>query len=288
MNSPTSQSATILGMKINIQSPLVKWGIVLLLALLHIFMATAFKGGYSGALSILPVAAAGWFFGSFVGFLTAMILAFFYSIILNAGNLTAQNIFSNDFILGSLILALIGGVSGWLNKIYFGQNLRDHELKNQLKEADALSKISIALSEAERVGLSDILQLIVDSAKNLITGAEQAVIHIYDEEKKYLIAKAASGFQEAAERRLQIRHGEGIAGQAITSGQTINITDINIDTRFLKSATNPKFRSLMVTPIVSGEQTFGTISVQSKMPNAFSKHEQDLISSLGVQASIAI
>ncbi|NJN79300.1 MAG: GAF domain-containing protein [Anaerolineales bacterium] len=130
--------------------------------------------------------------------------------------------------------------------------------------------------------------MIVDSAKKLIPAAEQAVIHILDDEKKYLIAQAASGFQNAPERRLQMRLGEGIAGQAITSGQTINITDTNTDKRFIKSDTNSKFRSLMVTPILSGDQTLGTISVQSKLANAFTKHEQNLLSSLGVQASIAI
>lgn len=284
MKSPTSQSATILGMKINTQSPLVKWGIILSLAILHITMLIVFRGDYDGALSILPVAAAGWFFGSLTGTLTAIVVSVIYFFATNI----SQSTINNDFILGMLVLALIGGASGWLNKIYQNQNLRDRELKNQLKEADALSKISIALSEAERIGLSNILQLIVDSGKNLIPSAEQAVIHIYDDEKKYLIAKAASGFQEAPESRLQMKHGEGIAGQAVISGQTINITDITTDKRFLKSTTNPRFRSLMVTPIVGGEQTLGTISVQSKMPNAFTKHEQDLLSSLGVQAAIAI
>jgi signal transduction histidine kinase len=275
-------------MKQNFQSPLVKWGIVVLFALLHIYLTATLKSGYSGALSILPVAAAGWFFGSSIGFITAIVLAMFYTFILNADNLTLQTLFDTDIVLGSLILILIGGAFGWLSKIYFNQSLRDHELEIQLKEADTLSKISIALSEAERVGLSNILQLIVDSARSLIPGTEQAVIHIYDDEKKYLIAKAASGFQEAPEHRLQMKHGEGIAGQAVISGKTINITDITTDERFLKSASNPRFRSLMVTPIVGGEQTLGTISVQSKKPNAFTKHEQDLLSSLGVQAAIAI
>lgn len=271
-------------MRLNLKSPLVKWGIVLSLTTLHLVMLVVFKGDYDGALSILPVAATGWFFGSLSGALTAVVLSISFFL----ENNLSQNNLSNDFILGSLILALIGGVSGWLSKIYVSQNIRDNELENQLKEAEALSKISIALSEAERVGLSDILKLIVDSAKQLITGAEQAVIHIYDDEKKYLIAQAVSGFQQSAEQRLQMKHGEGIAGQAVLSGQTINITDITTDERFLKSTSNPRFRSLMVTPIIGGEQTLGTISVQSKMPNAFTKHEQDLLSSLGVQASIAI
>lgn len=288
MKSPTSQSATITAMKSRAQSPLMKWGIVLFLALLHIAFIIAYKAEYSGALSLLPAGLAGWFFGSGVGILIAILLFSTYAFVLSANRLDWVIILDSDFILGAMILILIGGVSGWLSSYYRDQTERDHELKKQLEEADALSEISIALSQAERVGLSDILKLIVGSAKKLIPAAEQAVIHILDDEKEYLIAKAVSGFQEATERRLQMRLGEGIAGQAIISGETINITDINTDKRFIQSVSNSRFRSLLVTPILSGDEKLGTISIQSQSPNAFTKHEQDLLKALGVQAAIAI
>ncbi|MBL8049729.1 MAG: GAF domain-containing protein [Anaerolineales bacterium] len=288
MKSPTSQSAKITVMKPSAKSPVMKWGIVLFFAFLHIAFVIVFKSEYSGALSLLPAGLAGWFFGSGIGVLIAILSFSTYAFILNASGFNWVFILDTDFVLGALILTLIGGVSGWLSTYYRNQTERDDELKSQLNEADALSQISIALSQAERVGLSNILQLIVDSAKKLIPAAEQAVIHILDDEKEYLIAKAVSGFQEASERRLQMRLGEGIAGQAITRAKTINITDINTDERFIKSVSNSKFRSLLVTPIVSGEQKLGAISIQSQNPNAFTKHEQDLLYALGVQAAIAI
>jgi signal transduction histidine kinase len=288
MKFPASQSATITAMKSSAKSPLMKWGIVLVLTLIHLALLWVYKKDYAGALSILPVGVAGWFFGSMLGIVTAVVIVFLYFFILYIYGIPTPAILDSDFILGGFILIFLGGVLGWLSNYYYKQAEKDKELKKQLEEADALSEISIALSQAERVGLSNILQLIVDSAKKLIPAAEQAVIHILDEEQKYLFAHAASGFQEAPEKRLQMKVGEGIAGQAIISGETINIIDINSDERFIRSISSSRFRSLLVTPIFSGEQKLGTISIQSPLPNAFTRHEQELLNALGVQAAIAI
>jgi signal transduction histidine kinase len=277
-----------MGMKEMSRPTLLKWGIVLFLAIPHLVTLSLLGDRYGGTLGILPVAAAGWFFGIPAGLVTALFLLVHLGITTKLHQLPWTDIFASDFLIGAAVLALVGGIFGWGRALYDRHSSRDVELNKRLQEADAISRISMALSEAQRIGLANILQLIVDSAKELIPAAEQAVIHVPDEEKQYLIAKAVSGFRETSEGKLQMRFGEGVAGQAIISGETINITDITTDTRFLKPDTLPKFRSLMVTPILSGEQKLGTISVQSKEPNAFSKGEQELLSTLGVQAAIAI
>lgn len=162
------------------------------------------------------------------------------------------------------------------------------EIKKQLRESEALAKIARALSETERIGLTNVLELIVNSAKQLIPGAEQAVIHSLDSENDLLTPEAVIGFQDVWAGKAKMRLGKGIAGQAVTSGETINVTDVQTDGRFIHLGDPVQFRSLMVTPIVSGKKTLGTISVQSKQPNAFSQDEADLLHTLGVNASIAI
>lgn len=165
---------------------------------------------------------------------------------------------------------------------------QDFEIQKRLRETDAMTRIARALSETERIGLPNVLELIVNSARQLIPGAEQAVIHSLDTEKDLLTPEAVIGFQDVWAGKAQMRLGKGIAGQAITSGETINVTDVQTDPRFILFDTPVQFRSLMVTPIISGEKTLGTISVQSKQPNAFSQDEADLLRTLGVNASIAI
>jgi len=165
---------------------------------------------------------------------------------------------------------------------------QDVELKLRLHETNTLSDIARALSETERVGLDKVLQQIVDSAKDLIPSAEQAVIHLLDTEHQLLIPRAVTGSKEPSKGQLHMRLGEGVAGQVIANGTTINIPNVEKDQYFLRYEKLPHFRSLMVSPVQSGTERLGTISIQSDQPNAFNADEQLLLSSLGIQAAIAI
>lgn len=166
--------------------------------------------------------------------------------------------------------------------------LQDIEIKERLHESRALADISRALSETERVGFNHVLQLIVDSACELLPGTEQAVIHLLDEERQVLVPGAVSGFENPNAGKLNMRLGEGVAGQVIETGEVVNIVDVDEDSRFLQNKMIARFRSLMVAPVESGEKRLGTISVQSGKPNAFRPGQQSLLRSLGTQAAIAI
>lgn len=160
-----------------------------------------------------------------------------------------------------------------------------------LRESNALAKIGRALSKTERVGLDEVLQLIVDSARELIPAAQQAVIHLLDAENQLLIPRAVTGFQKTAGRDSlspYMRLGEGVAGQVIAEGVGVNIADVEQDPRFLRLESRPRFRSLLVSPVQSGTERMGTISVQSADPYAFRTEELQLLTSLGTQAAIAI
>lgn len=166
---------------------------------------------------------------------------------------------------------------------------QDEKLARQLKETDALVKIGRALSKTERTGTNTVLQLIVDSARELISHAEQSVIHLLDKEENVLTSYAASGFTDRRNKnsRIKMPLGAGVAGQVIQKGVAINVPDVNADPRFLRD-TPPPFRSLLVAPIQSGDEQIGTISVQSNMPDAFSSEDVELLIALGFHAALAI
>ncbi len=166
---------------------------------------------------------------------------------------------------------------------------QDEKIERQLKETDTLVKIGRALSRTERTGTSTVLQLIVDSARELIPRAEQSVIHLLNKEENLLIPHAASGFSDnqPVKAGMKMPLGSGVAGQVIQRGEAINIPDVHDDPRFL-SAVSPPFRSLLVAPIQSGQEQIGTISVQSDSIHAFSSDEVELLKALGAQAAIAI
>jgi signal transduction histidine kinase len=167
---------------------------------------------------------------------------------------------------------------------------QDAEIAHQLKETDTLVKIGSALSASEHTGTSSILQLIVNSARELIPNAENSIIHILDAEEAVLLPEAISGYSKTDKRRtpLKMPLGKGVAGQVIKRGVTINIADVHTDPRFLNSETKPAYHSMLVAPIESRKQRIGTITVLSRRVSAFSPNEVSLIRALGTQAAIAI
>jgi signal transduction histidine kinase len=160
----------------------------------------------------------------------------------------------------------------------------------QINETTTLMQIGQTLGETERVGLNVVLQLIVDSARELIPQADKTVIHLVDERTQTLIPQAISGFlqDEKTIPYLNMSIGSGAAGQVLQEGVTINIGDVNDDPRFLKSPTKPLYSSLLVSPVQTAAKQLGTISVESHEVHAFSDHEAELLKSLGAQAAIAI
>ena len=164
------------------------------------------------------------------------------------------------------------------------------EIQQRLKESNALAKIEQALSETERIGTGEVLQLIVDSARELMPHAQKSVIHLLDEQEQILVARAVSGFnardKEINSMRMQV--GEGIAGQVMREGITVNVKDVEAHPHFLLSDSPPTFQSLIVAPVQSGQRPIGTISVQSAFKNAFSSRDVDLLNALATQSAIAI
>jgi signal transduction histidine kinase len=165
---------------------------------------------------------------------------------------------------------------------------QEFRIQKRLKEANALANIERLLSETEQVGLETVLQLIVDSAKELIPGAEQAVLHLMDPVQQILEPRAVAGIPIESKARLNMRLGEGVAGQVIATGEVIYIPDIQSDPRFISQTALARYRSLIVAPVQSNKRRGGTISIQSSQPSAFTLDEGRLLGALGTQAAIAI
>ena len=164
------------------------------------------------------------------------------------------------------------------------------EIQRRLRESTALTEISRALSETERVGTNKVLQLIVDSARDLIQQADESVIHLLDAETDLLISWAISGFETSkkASERPSIGMKEGVSGHVIATGETVNIGDINESPLYVHKEKSPNYRSLLVVPVQSGGQPIGTISVQSRACDAFSASDVALLNALSIQAAIAL
>jgi len=161
-------------------------------------------------------------------------------------------------------------------------------IEKQLREAETLANIEHALSRGERIGVDTVLQLIVDAAREVIPNTQRVVLHLLDNERKFLVPRAVAGYSEAPTIRMNMLFGEGVAGQVIATGEVATINDIRTDPRF-KGRTMPvTFRSLLVVPIHSNERRIGTISAHSDEIGVFGTDETNLLSALGSQVALAI
>lgn len=164
------------------------------------------------------------------------------------------------------------------------------ELKGSLQRRIQDNEVMAAISQAlgETYDLERIFQLIVDSARKVIPGVERAVIHLLEEENQVLRSVAISGFESEGAASASLRRGEGVAGQVIDEGSTINVGDIHRDPRYIRLGKTTPMRSLLVAPVQTRHHRLGTLSLQSDKPNAFSTDDERLVTTLGVQAALAI
>jgi signal transduction histidine kinase len=193
----------------------------------------------------------------------------------------SPHIFSHEDVAYAQLMASQIALAFWTSE----QDLR---IKKQSKQALALAKIERTLSETEKIGIETVLQLIVNSAEELIPDAEYAVLHMVDEENKVLVARAIAGLEGHTGTVLNLPMSESIAGHAITIRNVVAVSDIQTDPRFLNRIPHVTYRSIIVAPIGSSQQIFGTISIYSNQPNVFTLEASDLLGALGIQAAIAI
>lgn len=216
------------------------------------------------------------------------------------GSLLCIPLIAGDFKFGSVIIAyglprrftpdeiqyaeIVGNQLG----LALWSTQQEVRIQKQLVEANALADIGRVLSETERVGIETVLELIVNSARELIPSAERAVLHLLDEEHQLLVPRAVAGYIDEARTKLNMRLGEGVAGRVIETGEVIAIPDVRVAPLFLNRTEPVQYRSLIVAPVHSNKRRVGTLSIHSNRPNAFTSDEHRLLGSLGTLAAIAI
>ena len=71
---------------------------------------------------------------------------------------------------------------------------------------------------------------------------------------------------------------QGICGAAASQKQTVIVPDVNADPNYLACSLETK--SEIVVPIMDGAACLGEIDIDSDQPDAFGKHDRDLLESI--------
>lgn len=166
-------------------------------------------------------------------------------------------------------------------------NARQHaEIQHRLQELQAMSTIRQALSET--FDLDCLFQLIVDSAIQIAPQAHGAVIHLLETKTLDLVATSMAGEIATRIPEIHLDVEDRIIREVILHNEIINIPDLTQDPRSDGQAHRLSMHSLLVAPVQSANGCFGTISLLSADRNAFSADDERVISSLGLEAAIAI
>lgn len=143
----------------------------------------------------------------------------------------------------------------------------------------------------EPPGYRDLLDWIVQTVHE-ITGAGAASIAVFDPHRETLTFVAASGAAGDQVVGMQMDAGKGIAGWALSSGQSITISDAPSDPRFARDiaeATGYTPSTVFAIPLETETGPMGVMEVLDVPEGREGAHDESrLVSTLARQAAVAI
>jgi len=162
----------------------------------------------------------------------------------------------------------------------------DKENLQLLERYQKLIKLSRDL--ASTLDLDVLLNRIVHAAADLSDAAEASILLI-DEDNGNLYFEAATN--ESTMRGLIVPIRSSIAGWIIKNRQPIIIGDVPRDGRYFKNieeTVNIPTKSLLGVPLITKGKVVGVLEAINKIDGHFTKQDQEILMTLGVQAAIAI
>jgi GAF domain-containing protein len=159
------------------------------------------------------------------------------------------------------------------------------QMQQQTSAMDLLQQVSAQISAT--LNVEETLDLIIRGAMQL-TGTESGVIHLVDEAHQTVTRsyEVPKGFGHLPPR---LSEKKGMTWTAVSTGQTIAVSDIKKDKRVNPAMSTEKgVRAIIGTPLKVENQIIGVLFLNDAEPHDFTETEISLLSTLANQAAIAI
>jgi len=158
----------------------------------------------------------------------------------------------------------------------------------RLREESALLGAATALIQV--FDRKELAQLLADAAKAGVPASDAAVVHLLEsEDSQILVPLGSSHLVLTTLGRTPMKVGVGIAGHAIQDRRTLNVPDVNEDSRFVQLRPSfTSFKSLLVAPMYVGDKNIGAISVHSGRREAFDERDERFLTMLAAQGATAL
>ncbi|PYM91415.1 MAG: hypothetical protein DME04_19235 [Candidatus Rokuibacteriota bacterium] len=169
-------------------------------------------------------------------------------------------------------------------------SLARNEIALERKVTETQTLYEIGQEIGAQVALGPTLQLIVDRARDLLR-AEGSRLALRQPGSDTFAIRAHSGSVTDSFAVMRFRPGEGFTGRVILTGAPMIVKDYRQefpDSPFLAAVEEAGVRSLIAVPLKARGALIGVLAVDSHAPHAFREEDQQLLSALADQASIAI
>ncbi len=168
----------------------------------------------------------------------------------------------------------------------FVENVRLYQERTRQLQIER-SVIEVTEEVTSELELDRVLPKVMEIAVGL-AGAEGGVIALLDEERNVIRYPYLHHLPpELAD--VTVSKGEGLSGQVMLTGEPMVIDNYQTYRNAIPAFVEVGLASVLTVPIVSGDRTFGALSVLSiNEAEAFSEREVDLLTAIGRQAGIAI
>ena len=160
---------------------------------------------------------------------------------------------------------------------------------------DHFAKLAEAAADLGRAieppGYRELLDWIVETVRE-VTGAQAASIASFDPNREILSFVSASGAAGDQVVGMEMEAGKGIAGWALSSGQSISISDAPSDPRFARDiaeATGYTPSTVFAIPLETDAGAMGVMEIlDAPEARKDARDESRLVSTLARQAAVAI
>jgi diguanylate cyclase (GGDEF)-like protein len=148
----------------------------------------------------------------------------------------------------------------------------------------------VARALTQTLELEDILRTIMDKMAQFF-GPERWSMLMVDEKAQQLYYAIAVGEDAESLRALRIPLGEGVAGWVASTGNTLVVPDVSLDTQwdaFSRAHPELNIHSIACIPIRSGDKTLGVIQLLNSKLDLMSEYSNSFLRILCDYAAIAI
>lgn len=167
------------------------------------------------------------------------------------------------------------------------QNLQN-QMGDKDAELEALRKIGEATGSA--FASEDMLQSIADIAMR-ITNTEVCYVFLFTEDREELVLRAATGEDSQHVNKLKLAKGEGITGWVARERRYVAVPKAAYsDHRFkpVPELNEEIYESMLAVPLVVHNEVVGVITVRTRKPQQYDKHQVHLLSGIANQLAGAL